>query len=235
MRNLKIFGRIVLAAVLFVLPVLISESLAQEVKRDVSGFNSISYVLPGKLTIIPGNKESLIIKGDQETTDKIITEVKDNELKIYTKWNTFRGQNFEIVVTVISLNELSVAGSGNVVIEGTLKSNKFELDLSGSGNVMCNRIEGSELEVNIAGSGDITMAGKVNKLEIDIAGSGDVNTGGLETQNAEVDIAGSGSATVWVNDKLETDIVGSGNVYYKGKPLVDAETAGSGRTRPAVN
>jgi len=205
---------------------------AQETRREVSDFNSISYALPGKLTIIPGNKESLIIKGDEEEVGKIITEVKDNDLKIYTKSHTSINKDFEIVVTITQLNELSIAGSGDVEIKGVLKSNHFELDLSGSGDVICERIEGAHLEVEIAGSGDVTMAGKVAKIEIDIAGSGKVNTENLESENAEVSIAGSGSAWVWVNEKLDSDIVGSGNVYYKGKPLIDAETVGSGHTKP---
>jgi len=208
------------------------ELKSQDIQRKVTGFNSISYTLPGKLTIIPGSSEGLVIKGSKETTERIITEVKDNELKIYTKSVNFRDNDFEIIVNVINLNELSIAGSGDVDIKDVLKSDHFELDMSGSSDVNFNRLEGSHLEIEIAGSGNVEIAGKVDKIEIDVAGSGGVSAGNLESENADVDIAGSGNVTVWVNQWLDSDIAGSGNVYYKGKPLVDAETVGSGHTKP---
>ena len=205
---------------------------AQEEKRDVSGFNSVSYALPGTLEIVQGTKESLMIKGDKEDIEKVITRVEGNELKIYTKSHESNLSDIHILVTVVQLEELSVAGSGDVNINDVLKSDKFELSLSGSGNVNCDRLEASELELSLAGSGDVTIAGKVNEIELSIAGSGDVEASELESKDAEVSIAGSGSVKVWATDKLESSIVGSGDVYYKGRPLVESKTIGSGSTKP---
>lgn len=218
-------------AVTLIVACSINQLSGQEENRDVSGFNSISYTLPGTLEIVQGTVESLVLKGDGNDLEKIITKVEDGNLKIYTKSPGVSLSHVSIFVTVIELEELNVAGSGDVIIKNVLVSDDFEMNLSGSGDVKCNRIEASTIEINLAGSGDVSIAGKVNEVEISVAGSGDVTADELESEEAEVSIAGSGSVKVWATRKLESSIVGSGDVYYKGNPLVDSDTIGSGSTR----
>lgn len=204
----------------------------QEESRHVSGFTSISYSLPGSLEIVQGDSENLVLKGNPEDLDKIITKVEGSTLKIYTKPHVSNLSHINICVSVKELEELDIAGSGDVTIKNVLKSNYFELSLSGSGDVTCENLEASKLEISLAGSGDVSIAGKVNEVEISIAGSGDVWADELESEKAEISIAGSGSVKIWATKYLESSIVGSGDVYYKGNPLIDSETIGSGSTKP---
>jgi hypothetical protein len=207
--------------------------LAQQENREVSGFNKIEYSLSGTLEISQGTTEKLVLKGDKDDLSKIITRVEDGKLKIYTKENTWPSGDIVVYVNVKALEELSVAGSGNAIFKTGLKTEEMEINLSGSGNIECMELIASEAEIHLAGSGNIELGGTLNeRMEVHIAGSGDVNSENLQTQVCEVNISGSGSARVWVIDRLESNIVGSGNVYYKGKPLVDAETTGSGSTKP---
>ena len=205
--------------------------LGQEESRDASGFTAISFALPGSLEIVQGSSESLVLKGNQDDLDKIITKVDGGTLKIYTKPHVSNLSQVNIYVTVRELKELAVAGSGDVFIKNVLKSDDFELSLSGSGDVTCDKLEATALEISLAGSGDVSIGGKVKKVEISIAGSGDVKAEELESEDAEVSIAGSGDVKVWATKKLESSIVGSGDVYYKGNPLIDADVVGSGSTK----
>lgn len=206
---------------------------AQQVKRDVSDFNEISFSIAGDLEITQGNKEELLLIGEADDLEKIITRVEDGNLKIYTKNNFSHMGKVKVKVTVKELNELSLAGSGNVKFMTDLKTDEFEMDLSGSGNIRCEKITGNEMEINLAGSGNVYMGGELaEELEISIAGSGNVDCANLKAKEVEVSIAGSGDAKVWATDELESSIVGSGSVYYKGNPVVDAETSGSGKTKP---
>jgi hypothetical protein len=205
---------------------------AQEEQRNVSGFNSIGFALPCQLEITQGTTEGLTLKGDKEDMDKIVTEVRGSELKIYTNSHNARFHDVVIRVSVVNLEELSAAGSGNVVFKTGLKTSDFEISLSGSGNLNCDNLMASSTNVNLAGSGSVSLGGVVSEdSEMNIAGSGNINAEKLQVKKCEVSISGSGSARVWATDKLESNIFGSGNVYYKGKPLVDANTAGSGSTK----
>ena len=205
----------------------------QKEKREVSDFSKIGYSLPGTMEIVQSDKASLVLEGDKEDLERIITKVEGDELKIYTKHSSHGLGDVKVYVSVVELSDLSIAGSGDVVVKSKLKTNELDLELSGSGSLQCEELMAKEVDVDLAGSGDIFLGGVAdNEVEINIAGSGDVKAENLKTKEAEVNIAGSGSVKIWVTDELESNIVGSGDVYYKGNPLVDAETMGSGKTKP---
>jgi len=233
MERFIMYRRNALLAATVILFSFTSLSKAQEEKRDVSGFDKISYSISGDLEISQGSTEELILIGDPEDLEKVETKVEGTTLKIYLKSNFSHIGKVQAKVTVKQLNKLSIAGSGNVVFKTGLKTEDFELELSGSGNVDCPDLTAGELDIDLAGSGNIKFAGELSgELEINIAGSGNIDCSNLKTKEAEVNIAGSGDVKVWATDELESNIVGSGSVYYKGNPLVDTETSGSGKTKP---
>ena len=184
------------------------------------------------MEITQGTSENLILKGDKEDLEKIITKVEGSTLKIYTKNHSGRLGHVTILVTVKELENLSAAGSGNTVVKGKLNTSDFHVELSGSGDFTCGNLQASSVDISLAGSGNVELGGTVNEKEnVNIAGSGNVNAEKLQVKECSVNIAGSGSVKVWATDKLNTSIVGSGDVYYKGKPLINANTTGSGSTR----
>ncbi|MBN1598577.1 MAG: DUF2807 domain-containing protein [Bacteroidales bacterium] len=202
-------------------------------EREISEFSEISYFLPGNMILKQGSSVSLKLEGNQDDLDKIITKVVDGNLKIYTKNHTTKLGDVKIYVTFVELGAISIAGSGDVYFTTPLNAEEIEMNVSGSGIIKCPELRAEEVELNLAGSGDITVGGsKVEEMEINIAGSGGVDASDLEASEVEVNIAGSGSVKVYVSGELETNIVGSGDVYYKGNPVIDAETTGSGRTKP---
>ena len=233
MKQHKMYRKsVILSGIL--LAFLIAQSIhAQEQKRDVSGFNKISCSISADLEISQANKEELILVGDTDDLEKISTKVEGGELKIYTKNNNTRLGKVKVMVTLKELNEVSLAGSGNVVFKSDLKTEEFEIELSGSGDITCPNITAKEVEISLSGSGNINMGGiSEEELEVNIAGSGNIDCANLKAKEVQVNIAGSGDVKVWATDELGSNIVGSGSVYYKGNPLVEAVTSGSGKTKP---
>lgn len=211
----------------------VSNSIAQEETRKVSGFNSVSYSLPGDLTIVQGNNESLTLYGDKDDLERIVTRVEGNTLKIYTKNNSNGLGSVSCKLSLKNLDELAIAGSGNVVINGDLRTGNLEVALSGSGSLKAKSITADDIELSLAGSGNVLLGGKLaSDFELSSAGSGNVDASALQAKDVEVSLAGSGNAKVWAEDNLDVSIVGSGSVEYKGKPLVDSSVSGSGSTRP---
>jgi hypothetical protein len=134
------------------------------------------------------------------------TFVKDNTLHVAG------GGAVKVRVTAPALREVAVSGSGRVVGEGSWKSERFS--------------------VAISGSGELKMAVQADHLEVAVSGSGDVELAG-DAREAQVAIQGSGSVELGVKERLEAAIAGSGNVRYRGSDAVKVSvaTAGSGRVR----
>lgn len=111
------------------------------------------------------------------------------------------------------------------------RSDTLELSNAGCGDWTIANVRG-ELEVNLAGSGDI-RAGSAGSADVDLAGSGDVWLTSVG-QGLDVNIAGSGDVRVGrSNGRLKARIAGSGDVIVDGgrADAVDASIAGSGDVR----
>jgi hypothetical protein len=106
--------------------------------------------------------------------------------------------------------EIHTSGSGDVYaheIDGGLKAG-----ISGSGDIRADKVNGP-LSAHIAGSGDVVaQGGAVTELEVAIAGSGDLTFRGV-AQSLKASIAGSGDVVVGqVTGAVTKHIAGSGDV-----------------------
>ena len=104
--------------------------------------------------------------------------------------------------------------------------------MAGSGNVNIDFQTIEKVNISIAGSGNVNLAGKANEVDISIAGSGDANAERVIADDVKVSIAGSGLAKVTANKNLKASIFGSGDVYYKGTASnIKKSVLGSGKVR----
>jgi hypothetical protein len=84
--------------------------------------------------------------------------------------------------------ETKIAGSGDAIIAGTTESAEFSV--LGSGSINGQKLNATNAELSIAGSGDVSI-NATGKVEAKVAGSGDINvTGGANCVSKSM---GSGS------------------------------------------
>jgi hypothetical protein len=205
---------------------------AQKQERDLPEFYKISFATGGYLEIVQGEKQSVVLEGNQSELDNIITTVDNGRLRIYTKNYIEQIHDLKVYITVKELSDITVAGSGDVVMNSSLTTRSINLEISGSGDIKISDLTASKVELQITGSGNINVKGtSTERIDVNVTGSGDVKASELETKNADVNITGSGSVEIFTTDMLEDNIVGSGNLYYKGKPKINSHITGSGRIK----
>ncbi len=206
---------------------------ASSVKRELAPFHDIAVSLHGKIELIQGNTEGVVIEADDNHLPLIETVVKNGQLRIRTVKGVDLPGNAKIKVTihVRNVDTLSLAGSADLTA-ARLSSPKLAGNIAGSGSITIKELQSDDLSVSIAGSGSFEAQGTAKAMEVSIAGSGDVSTAKLSAQDVKVSIAGSGDAIVWVRKALSVSIAGSGEVRYYGEAnLRDASTRGSGRIK----
>ena len=136
----------------------------------------------------------------------------------------------KVSITMPALIRLQTAGSLTAVISlFNIPQETMSIDISGSGNITAHEITVNTLKVDVSGSGDFSATGKAENMIADISGSGDIKTTDFETEKADISISVSGSAKMWVTRHLKADISGSGSVRYKGNPVIETKSSGSGR------
>lgn len=202
-------------------------------KREVQTFHEVAANLPGKIELVQGESEGVLIEADDNLLPLVETVVRSGELIIRPVKGVNFSNNTKIKVTVYlrNIDNLSLAGSADLSA-ARLQATKLAGSIAGSGSIAIKDLQSDKLSVSIAGSGRFEAQGAAKAMEVSIAGSGDVRTAKLSAQDVKVSIAGSGDATLWVRSGLTVSIAGSGDVRYYGEgALRDASTVGSGRVK----
>ena len=200
--------------------------------RTLREFTELEFGVPGDLEFIESDEQEIIIEAQRNIADVIETYVTGNELRIKVKdsKNIRSSEPIKITVKAPGVHSFAVSGSGTMTIDNIHSSDLSRLKLSGSGKIVAQKLESSDLEARISGSGSIeVMEGIVEHEDINISGSGDINLVEVAATKASTQTSGSGNIRLNVSDELDVRISGSGDVFYKGTPKVNVSVSGSGR------
>lgn len=200
--------------------------------RTTSDYDAIACAGAFDFVLVKGTEGNITIEGEENLLDYIITEVKDNKLVIKTENNInlrpSSNTTIKITIPFKNISNVSLSGSGDLWNEDIISAPNLDIALAGSGDVVLT-IEASNTVGKVAGSGDLTLKGNTNTLEASLSGSGDFSGFDLQSNHTEVSVAGSGDAKVVSNESLKARVAGSGDIKYRGRPKTeDTKVAGSG-------
>jgi len=198
---------------------------------NTSDYDQVSVAGSMDVELIAGKEGNIKVEAESNLMEHLIIEVKGDRLKIEIEKginiNTRKG--IKIFVPVEQIDAISLAGSGDIYSDLTLKSKKMKISVAGSGDIKL-KTESADLKLSVAGSGDLKISGRTENLSASVAGSGDISAYELKANNVEASIAGSGDVAVFCNGgNMKASIVGSGDLRYKGKTSnINKSIMGSG-------
>lgn len=202
------------------------------ITRTTSDYSAIKCAGSLDYILVKGKEGLITIEGDENLLEYIITQVKDDVLKVKVKdgvsLRTTYNNPIKITIPFNDINLVALAGSGDLYSKDVINANALNVALAGSGDITLD-IKTESVESALSGSGDITLKGVTENLESKVSGSGDFHGFDLESNNTEVYVAGSGDAKVVSNKMLKARVSGSGDIAYRGNPeKEDTKVAGSG-------
>jgi hypothetical protein len=179
---------------------------------DATGFDAIALGISVDVVVMKGDYK-VEISGPSEAIENVEISTNGNTLAIggskKRKSKGWSSKNVTVMVTMPSIRELSIGGSGNISLKDSFDNQE-------------------EVTVNVGGSGDVQLQGSANTVSINISGSGDVKAANMKSAKCEVNIAGSGDVIVGATKELDVSIAGSGDVKYQGEPRINKSIVGSG-------
>jgi hypothetical protein len=200
-------------------------------EEPLNAFNSIVIHLPYDIEVIQGDKSTIAIKGPADVIEEISVDVNKGILTLEqnSSFNFTWNPKVEILITTPSLQSLNLTGSGDVNILMKEKQPTMNLELTGSGNVVCNNLVCNDMTTNVSGSGNLVCR-NLNCTNIDakVNGSGDAQFEGTAS-NGKFDVHGSGNIN---SEKMRIDMLnlrigGSGDITYNS-PNANKDVTGSG-------
>jgi len=177
--------------------------------REVAAFGSVQLAGSNNVVIRVGEKQSVVVRADDNLLDHVTTEVQSGELVIGNTPGGFTTKSPMCVeIGVPTLSGLTLSGSGNIDVEG---------------------IEAESLTVSLPGSGMVTGGGAATRLDVTVDGSGTVQLTQIAANVVRAVVGGSGSIFVTATSGLDASVSGSGAILYAGNPQdVTKQITGTG-------
>ncbi len=198
--------------------------------RNTSSYDGVELVGSLNVELVSGAEGKIRVEAESNLQEYILTEVKNGTLKVSTEKNVDLRptKKIRIIVPFESISKVALTGSGDISTSDIIKSQNFEMQVTGSGDMKLN-ISTGKAEGQITGSGNIYVSGQTEDFTCKVTGSGDFKAYELRAENARASISGSGDIEVYTVNSLYANVAGSGDVTYKGNPKKqDFKTSGSG-------
>jgi hypothetical protein len=212
------------------------ESGGPTVSRNyqVGNFQQLEVAGPYDVEVRTGGNPGVSAQGPEKMLERIDVAVEGNKLVIRSRHEGgffhfgFSHGNVHFVVTVPQLSGANLTGSGDVRVD-KVQGQNFDGSVTGSGDLSVASLEVQALTLSITGSGDVKAgAGKAQSAEYHISGSGDLDAGAIDSPQIRASIAGSGDLKAHGGGTANVDIMGSGDVYISGGAKCSVNKAGSG-------
>lgn len=161
-----------------------------------------------KVHYVPTGPARIVITGPDEALAQV--RVGQGQIRWCDDCRAIRG--LEVTVSGVTLRHVALSGADESIQLGRLDQDQLHLSLAGTGEIDAGgRID--QLSISLAGSGNIRMDdAKVQRANINIAGSGDITV--TPREEANVHVAGSGRIRMTAMPaRLNQSITGSGGVH----------------------
>ena len=196
--------------------------------RKAGYFNAVKVSSGIDVYLTQGQKESIKVEADDNLHEYIITEIKDNTLKVYSEANIRRAEAKKVYVTIKDVEKLSASSAGDLIGVTLIKTDELSLSVSSAGDIKI-KVEVNKLKCRISSSGDIKIEGVADELEADLSSAGDLKAYDLKTRIADVSVSSAGDAMITVTEELRARASSAGDIYYQGNPKqVDAHSSSAG-------
>ncbi len=199
----------------------------------VTSFDRIRVTGPFDVQVHVGGAPSARATGPQEAIDRLSVEQNGNVLVVkplpggWGGWPIGFHGKLVVEISTPSLNNATLAGSGNVAID-RVKGDQLDLALSGSGNLSVAAVDVARLAATMTGSGDLSVAGRAGQAKALLTGSGDLKGDQLATDVADVSLIGSGDLSIGARRNAKVNLAGSGDIRIAGPANCSITRTGSG-------
>ena len=203
-----------------------------EISINLKDFDKLEIGNAFVIEVTKASSFSIKAKGDKENLDELESNVKNGELHIKYKGNSWKRNKNGAVYLYITMPELqgvTFSGATKSTIEGFSVKGTFSLSLSGASESKIS-LKADNTNISLSGASIVRIfGGNTNKMNVDISGSSSLNAYEYEAQSANVESSGASSVKISVSSSLNAEASGASNIKYRGNPNVNSDTSGASR------
>ena len=205
-----------------------NRNVVSEDRTISDNFDEIKVQQGIQLFITQDNTTKIKIEADENIIDLLITEVKDNELKIYFEKNVNKAKSRNVYLTANEISKIRTSSGAMIKTENTLETNTLELD-SSSGSSIKVTVNASEIISSSSSGSNIHVYGKTKSFSASASSGSSIDADKLETINTTAKVSSGANIDVNVSGKLVAKASSGGSIDYEGNPTeVNKDTSSGG-------
>lgn len=194
---------------------------AAERRYSVTDFDRIVVEGPYIVRLTVGTSTTAVASGSQAALDRASVDVQGQTLRIRRNRSSWAGGSgaqegpLTIELTTRNLRSARLVGPASVDIDRAAGL-RVTMIVEGSGRLRAANVEADNLEIGLAGSGRIELAGTAETITADIQGSGDVDASRLRGETATITTGTTGEVAFHTVRAATVNAFGLGNVTVAG-------------------
>lgn len=204
-----------------------NKNVVSEDRSISADFEIISVQQGINLFITQGGSVKMSVEADENIMDLLITEVKNNELKIYFEKNVYQAKARNVYLTASTISEIKASSGSTVKSENTIQEKSLNLD-SSSGSSIKIHTNADEISTEASSGSTITIFGKSKTLTANASSGSSINAKELKTENVFTKASSGANIDVNVTGKLTAKASSGGAIDYKGNPAEVTKESASG-------
>lgn len=203
-------------------------NIVSEDRNLNSEFDVIKVQQGINLFLTQSNTTKLSVEADENILDLLITEVKNNELKVYFEKNVYRAKARNVYLSTNTISKIRTSSGASVRSENTLQVSTLDLD-SSSGSSIKVYVNADEVSSESSSGSDIDIYGKTKSFSANASSGSSIDADELESVNAYAKASSGSNINVNVKGKLTAKASSGGDIDYEGNPInVNKDTSSGG-------
>lgn len=204
--------------------------------NSLRDFTAIDVVGPDNVIVTQAKDFSIRVEGDPQIVARLKIKRDGDTLEIGRRKtagiNWSDDKSATIRVTMPRITSLELTGSGDISAD-RVEGGSLKAELTGTGNLHIAAAKLDTLKAELTGSGDVEIGGASGSADISITGTGDFKGEGLKVGQGKVSILGTGGSNFASDGPVDIDIMGTGDAVVKGKAQCRSKVMGTGEARCA--
>lgn len=205
-----------------------SRVVVSEDRNISSDFEAIKVQQGINLYLTQGNSTEISVEADDNIIELLMTEVNNNELKIYFEKNVYKAKARNVYLTTNDISKIRASSGARVKSENTLTANTLDLDAS-SGSSMKIYVSADDVTSECSSGANIDVFGKAKSFSAKASSGSSIDADELECSTAIAKASSGASIDLNVSKKLTAKASSGGDIDFSGNPQeVNKDTSSGG-------
>lgn len=204
-----------------------NRNVVSEDRSISSNFDVIKVQQGIHLYLTQDSNTDISVEADENIIDLLITEVRNNELKIYFEKNVYRAKARNVFLSVDDFSRIKASSGASVKSENTVQLNSLDLDAS-SGSSIKMYVNADAVTTEASSGADIDVFGKTETFYARASSGSSIDADELTSVDAEARASSGAHINVNVSGSLTAKASSGGDIDYEGSPKINKSTSSGG-------